>query len=250
MDLDRLQQRLGHRFADPGLLRLALTHRSYGQPHNERLEFLGDSIVNCVIAAILYRRFERMNEGELSRLRSHLVRQQALYEIAQELGLGEYLQLGEGEVRNGGARRPSMLADTLEGVLGAVHLDGGFDAAQNVIHSLYEPVLRSVDLLSLGRDPKTLLQEWMQARKLALPVYSIVATHGAPHSQVFEVACALPTLGIQVQGTGASRRSAEQEAARRALDEAQAVAPEGARQEQGGVSPRADERSSSMRAGR
>ncbi|MCM5569016.1 ribonuclease III [Burkholderiaceae bacterium FT117] len=225
MDLDRLQQLIGHRFADEALLRQALTHRSYGQPNNERLEFLGDSVLNCVVASMLYRHFGRLDEGDLSRLRSNLVKQQALYEIAQRLGLSEQLLLGEGELRSGGHRRPSILADALEGIFGAVFLDAGFEAAARAITSLYEPVLRAVDPLTLGKDAKTLLQEWLQSRKLPLPVYSVVATHGAAHSQMFEVECAIPKLQIQVLGSGASRRAAEQGAARRALEAAQAAMP-------------------------
>jgi len=223
MDLDRLQQLLGHRFADAALLRQALTHRSFGQPHNERLEFLGDSVLNCVVASMLYRHFDRLDEGDLSRLRSNLVKQQALYEIAQRIGLSDYLLLGEGELRSGGFRRPSILADALEGIVGAVYLDAGFDAAHRLISALYEPVLRVVDPLTLGKDAKTLLQEWLQGKKLPLPVYSVVATHGAAHSQMFEVECAIPRLQIQVLGSGASRRTAEQAAARRALEAAQAA---------------------------
>jgi ribonuclease-3 len=222
MDLDRLQQLLGHRFADAALLRQALTHRSFGQPHNERLEFLGDSVLNCVVASMLYRHFDSLDEGDLSRLRSNLVKQQALYEIAQRIGLSEHLLLGEGELRSGGFRRPSILADALEGIVGAVYLDAGFDAAHRLISALYEPVLRGVDPLTLGKDAKTLLQEWLQGKRLPLPVYSVVATHGAAHSQMFEVECAIPRLQIQVLGSGASRRTAEQAAARRALEAAQA----------------------------
>jgi ribonuclease-3 len=225
MDLDRLQQLIGHRFDDAALLRQALTHRSFGQPNNERLEFLGDSVLNCVVATMLYRHFGRLDEGDLSRLRSNLVKQQALYEIAQRIGLSEHLQLGEGELRSGGHRRPSILADALEGIFGAIFLDAGFPAAEKAIVALYEPVLRSVDPLTLGKDAKTLLQEWLQSRKLPLPVYSVVATHGAAHSQMFEVECAIPKLQIRVLGSGASRRAAEQGAARRALEAAQAAMP-------------------------
>ena len=225
MDADRLQQSLGYRFADASLLRQALTHRSYGQPHNERLEFLGDSVLNCTVASLLYDRFNQLDEGDLSRLRSNLVKQQTLYEIAQRLGLSEHLLLGEGELKSGGFRRPSILADAVEGVVGAVFLDSGFDAARKWIASLYEPILRDVDPLTLGKDAKTLLQEWLQGKKLPLPVYTVVATHGAAHSQMFEVECSIPKLQIQVLGSGASRRSAEQGAARQALEAAQAALP-------------------------
>jgi ribonuclease-3 len=221
MTLDDLQRELGHRFADASLLRQALTHRSHGQPNNERLEFLGDSVLNCVVAAMLYRHFGRIDEGDLSRLRANLVKQQSLYEIAQ--------RLGEGELKSGGFRRPSILGDTLEAIVGAVFLDAGFDAAQSVIVALYEPVLKTVDPKTLGKDAKTLLQEYLQGKKLPLPVYAVVATHGAAHSQVFEVECAIPKLKIQVLGSGASRRAAEQAAARNALDAAHAMVPAAAR---------------------
>ncbi|HRA79846.1 MAG TPA: ribonuclease III [Burkholderiaceae bacterium] len=225
MSLDDLQRQLGHCFADASLLRQALTHRSHGQPNNERLEFLGDSILNCVVAAMLYRHFARLDEGDLSRLRANLVKQQSLYEIAQRLGLSQHLLLGEGELKSGGFRRPSILGDTLEAIVGAVFLDAGFDAAQSVIGTLYEPVLKSVDPKTLGKDAKTLLQEHLQGKKLPLPVYAVVATHGAAHSQMFEVECSIPKLKIQVLGSGASRRAAEQAAARGALDAAQAMVP-------------------------
>jgi ribonuclease-3 len=229
MNLDELQQQLGYRFADASLLRQALTHRSFGLPNNERLEFLGDSVLNCVVAAMLYRHFGRIDEGDLSRLRANLVKQQSLYEIAQRLGLSQHLLLGEGELKSGGFRRPSILGDTLEAIVGAVFLDGGFDAAQSVIRALYEPVLKSVDPKTLGKDAKTLLQEYLQGKKLPLPLYAVVATHGAAHNQLFEVECAIPKLKIQVLGSGASRRAAEQAAARRALDAAHALVPAGAR---------------------
>lgn len=224
MNLDDLQQQLGHRFTDASLLRQALTHRSHGQPNNERLEFLGDSVLNCVVASMLYARFARIDEGDLSRLRANLVKQQSLYEIAQRLGLSRYLLLGEGELKSGGFRRPSILGDTVEAIVGAIYLDAGFDAAQGVIAALYEPILKTVDPKTLGKDAKTLLQEYLQGKKLPLPVYSVVATHGAAHSQVFEVECAIPKLQIRVLGNGASRRAAEQAAARGALDAAQALA--------------------------
>ncbi len=224
MSLDDLQQQLGHRFTDDALLRQALTHRSYGQPNNERLEFLGDSVLNCVVAAMLYRHFARIDEGDLSRLRANLVKQQSLVEIAQRLGLSAHLRLGDGEARSGGFRRPSILGDTVEAIVGAVFLDAGFDAAQAVIIALYAPILKTVDPKTLGKDAKTLLQEHLQGKKLPLPVYSVVATHGAAHSQVFEVECAIPKLQIHVLGSGASRRAAEQAAARGALEAAQAKA--------------------------
>ena len=217
MKTDRLQTRLGYRFKDLGLLQQALTHRSHSTPHNERLEFLGDSILNFIIAAELYRRFTRLREGELSRLRASLVREQRLHDIAVRIELGDYLRLGEGELKSGGFRRPSILADSLEAVIGAVYLDGGFEAAQNVVMTLYQPLLDTLDpAVTADKDPKTLLQEWLQSRKHPLPQYNVIATHGAAHDQRFEVECLIPPLGIRTVGSGTSRRLAEQEAARRA----------------------------------
>ncbi len=218
MSIDALQQRLGYTFANPSLLRQALTHRSHGRQNNERLEFLGDSVLNCAVSALLYEHFSRIDEGDLSRLRANLVKQQSLYEIAQRLELSASLQLGEGELKSGGFRRPSILGDTLEAIIGAIYLDGGFQAAQALVVSLYTPILASVDPGTLGKDAKTLLQEYLQGRKIPLPVYSVVATHGAAHNQMFEVECAIPKLRVQVLGSGGSRRAAEQAAAKLALE--------------------------------
>ena len=221
--LETLEQALGHAFREPVLLRQALTHRSYGQPHNERLEFLGDSVLNCAMASLLFDRFGKLDEGDLSRLRSNLVKQQALVDIAHRLGLSRHLLLGEGELRSGGMRRPSILGDTVEALIGAIFIDAGFDRAAAVIRALYDPILKSVDPRTLGKDAKTLLQEHLQGKKLPLPVYAVVATHGAAHSQTFEVECSVPKLGIQVLGSGGSRRAAEQAAARLALDAVEAA---------------------------
>lgn len=220
MDVQALQIALGHEFLSKDLLQQALTHRSHSVAHNERLEFLGDSVLNCVIASLLFDKFLRIDEGDLSRLRANLVKQQSLYEIAQRLELSPYLRLGEGELKSGGFRRPSILADTVEALFGAVYLDAGFDTALKVIRRLYLPVLETVDPKTLGKDSKTLLQEYLQGRKIALPIYTVVATHGAAHSQEFEVECAVPKLGIQVLGGGGSRRAAEQAAAKKALEAA------------------------------
>jgi ribonuclease III len=209
---------IGHRFADPELLRRALTHRSHGASHNERLEYLGDSVVNCVVALELYHRFPRLSEGELSRLRAHLVNQQSLAVCAQQFAIGERLLLGEGEVKSGGARRPSMLADAVEAIVGAAFLDGGFEAARRVVRALMGEALDTIDPAVSGKDPKTMLQEYLQARRLALPQYSVIATRGDAHEQQFQVECAVPELGIRTRGEGASRRSAEQEAARQAYE--------------------------------
>ncbi len=220
MDLMLLQTRLGHRFNDVALLQQALTHRSHGSLHNERLEFLGDSVLNFVVASLLYERYQTIDEGNLSRLRANLVKQQCLFEIAQSLEFAQFLRLGEGELKSGGFRRPSILADALEALMGAIFLDGGFAAASTTIRSLYIPLLDSLDPESLGKDAKTLLQEYLQGRKIALPQYNVIATHGAAHSQEFEIECLVPKLGIQVYGRGASRRAGEQAAAKLALEAA------------------------------
>jgi ribonuclease-3 len=221
MDYGPLQRKLGYSFAQAPLLQQALTHRSHSTPHNERLEFLGDSILNCCVAHELYHRFGDLKEGELSRLRANLVRQETLAELAQELELGTYLRLGEGELKSGGFRRPSILADGLEALFGAVFLDGGFAAAQGAIRGLYASLLEHLDPQTLGKDPKTLLQELLQARKIPLPQYAVVATQGAAHNQLFQVECQIPQLAIRTTGFGASRRIAEQEAAQLAFAQTQ-----------------------------
>jgi len=225
MSLATLENRLDYHFGDAALLEQALTHRSHGARHNERLEFLGDSVLNFVVAAMLFERYSKIDEGDLSRLRANLVKQASLADIAQRLELSQYLRLGEGELKSGGFRRPSILADTVEAIFGAVFLDAGFEAARRVIVRQYQPVLASVDPKTLGKDAKTLLQEFLQGRKLALPLYTVVATHGAAHSQQFEVECAIPALDIKVMAPGASRRAAEQSAAKLALEAALAVSP-------------------------
>nr|WP_046289667.1 ribonuclease III [Pandoraea oxalativorans] len=219
--LNQLEERLQYRFHDAELLCQALTHRSHSAANNERLEFLGDSILNCSVAAILFRRYGKLDEGDLSRVRANLVKQQSLYEIAQTLGVSDFLRLGEGELKSGGFRRPSILADTLEALFGAMYLDGGFEKAYAVIERLYTPVLEHVDPKTLGKDAKTLLQEYLQGHKIALPQYTVIATHGAAHNQQFEVECTVPKLDIKVGGSGASRRAAEQAAAKNALEEVQ-----------------------------
>lgn len=223
MDVMLLQNRLGHVFKDSALLQQALTHRSHSSLHNERLEFLGDSILNCVVASLLFERYTKIDEGDLSRLRANLVKQQSLYEIAQRLELYQFLRLGEGELKSGGFRRPSILADTLEALFGAIFLDAGFDSARDVIRALYIPILDSVDPKTLGKDAKTLLQEYLQGKKIALPQYNVVATHGAAHNQEFEIECLVPKLDIQVFGTGGSRRAGEQAAAKLALEAVQSA---------------------------
>ena len=218
MDKDSVAGRSGHPFENPELLRQALTHRSHSACHNERLEFLGDGVLNCVIAAELYRRFPQLAEGELSRLRASLVNQQCLFEIAQQIELGAQLRLGEGELKSGGARRPSMLADALEAVIGAVFIDGGFEAARAVVLGLFEHPLRAADPLTLGKDAKTRLPEFLQARRVPLPQYSVISTAGETHEQIFRVECVIPELNIRTEGEGTSRRGAEQAAAGRAFE--------------------------------
>lgn len=210
--------KIGHRFNDPELLRRALTHRSFGAVHNERLEYLGDSALNCIVALELYHKFPELTEGELSRLRASLVNQQSLTAAAQRFRFGEHVRLGEGEIRSGGFRRPSILADAVEAVVGAALLDGGFGAAENVVRVLFEEALAAVDPRTVGKDPKTLLQEYVQSRRLALPRYTVVATRGHAHEHVFQVECLIPELNIRSMGEGSSRRNAEQDAARRAYE--------------------------------
>jgi ribonuclease-3 len=223
IELSTLEQKLGYQFANPELLAQAVTHRSHGAVHNERLEFLGDAVLNCTIAQLLFQKFARLDEGDLSRLRANLVKQQSLAEIAERLELSQFLRLGEGERKSGGFRRPSILADTLEAAVGAVFVDRGFEAAREVIARLFEPVLKSVDPKTLGKDSKTLLQEFLQGKRLPLPQYTVVETRGAAHNQEFEVECALTKLAISVRGSGRSRRAAEQSAAKLALEAAQAA---------------------------
>jgi len=214
----RLEKALGHVFGRPELLRQALTHRSHSSPHNERLEFLGDSVLNCVIAILLYLRFPTLKEGELSRLRASLVRQESLAEVASTLDLGAVLSLGEGELKSGGFRRPSILADALEAIFGAIYLDGGFAAAQTTISTLYQSRIDKIDPRDAVKDAKTALQEWLQGRRLPVPHYSLLATHGDAHAQKFEVSCSVPAVDLLVKGHGVSRRGAEQDAAQLALD--------------------------------
>ncbi len=220
---ESLQRALGHRFRTSALLEQALTHRSYGTPHNERLEFVGDSILNCSIACALFERFPELDEGSLSRLRAGLVKQDALFGLASGLDVGQVLKLGEGELRSGGHRRPSILADALEALFGAVFLDAGFEAANAVILNLYAPLIAQIDPQRAGKDPKTALQEWLQARRHPLPQYEMVAIRGEAHAQDFEVACHVAGLGFVTHGRGASRRAAEQQAAAAAIERIQTL---------------------------
>ena len=215
--LDSLQQRLGRRFDQPQLLVRALTHRSFGADHNERLEFLGDAVLSLAISGLLFERFSGSDEGDLTRVRAHLVREDSLHRAALQLGLPEVLRLSEGEARAGGAQRPSILADALEAIIGAAYLDGGFDVAAALVKRLFGEVILATEVASWSKDAKTELQEWLQGRRLPVPGYRITSTRGQAHAQTFEVACEVPALGLSESGEGRSRRQAEQEAARRML---------------------------------
>ncbi len=215
--LEALQQRVGYSFAEPELLARALTHRSSGAEHNERLEFLGDAVLSLAVSSLLFDHFAGSDEGDLTRVRAHLVREESLHRAALQLGLPDVVQLSEGEARGGGAQRASILADALEAVIGAAYLDGGFDAAQGIVARIFGEIIATTDKGSWNKDPKTELQEWLQARHLAVPSYRIVNTRGQAHAQTFDVECAVPTLGLIELGEGRSRRIAEQEAARRML---------------------------------
>lgn len=218
MTLKSLETALGYTFSDRNLLEQALTHRSFSSRNNERLEFLGDSVLGSSVSSLLFHRFDSLDEGDLSRVRANLVKQATLADIAQTLKLSDLLRLGEGELKSGGFRRPSILADAMEAILGAIYLDGGFEAARNVIEALYAPMLERIDPLTVGKDPKTLLQEYLQAHKIALPSYTVVDTRGAAHDQEFEVSCEVPALSIMVTASGSSRRAAEQVAAQHILE--------------------------------
>jgi ribonuclease-3 len=216
--LESLQSRLGYRFAEGSLLIRALTHRSFGADHNERLEFLGDAVLSLAISRLLFERLTTSDEGDLTRVRAHLVREDSLHRVALSLGLPDVLRLSEGESRGGGAQRPSILADALEALIGATFLDGGFEPAQALVRRLFGEVIDTTDIESWTKDAKTELQEWLQARRLPVPSYRIVATRGQAHAQTFEVECVVPALALTHTGEGRSRRAAEQEAARRMLD--------------------------------
>ncbi len=211
--LSDLQARLQHTFSDPQLLLRATTHRSFSADHNERLEFLGDSVLNLAVASLLYNRLRDQPEGDLSRVRANLVKQDTLHHLSVQLGLPEVIRLGEGEARSGGQKRPSILADALEAVIGAVYLDAGYGAAQALVHRLFEAVQINPGMQAAAKDPKTELQEWLQGRKMKLPEYRVVGTLGAAHKQTFDVECEVAELGAAERGIGASRRAGEQAAA-------------------------------------
>ncbi|MCZ2104046.1 MAG: ribonuclease III [Burkholderiales bacterium] len=216
--LDALQQRLHYRFSDARLLERALTHRSFGSEHNERLEFLGDAVLDLAVSALLFTHLSDLPEGELSRVRALLVRQDALHRIALRLQVAPVLRLGEGEARSGGRERASILADTVEALIGAVFLDGGYDSASALVGRLFEDVDLSPRLRAAAKDAKTALQEWLQARHMPLPRYAVLRTSGEAHHQVFEVGCDVEPLQLREQGSGASRRAAEQMAAAAMLE--------------------------------
>ena len=211
--LAALQQRLQHNFSNISLLSRALTHRSFSADHYERLEFLGDSVLSLAVSDLLYARLGTLPEGDLSRVRANLVKQDTLFQLAVDLGLAEVLKLGEGEVRSGGQKRPSILADALEAVIGAVYLDAGFATAQSLVHRLFQAVEINPQMEAIGKDPKTELQEWLQGRKMKLPLYKVVGTVGAAHKQSFDVECEIPEMRLAERGIGGSRRAGEQAAA-------------------------------------
>lgn len=208
----------GYRFADPGLLEQALTHRSAGVPHNERLEFLGDSIVSLVVAEVLFQRWPKADEGALTRARSELVREASLAAIARHLELGARLTMGPGEMKSGGHRRDSILADALEAVVAAIYLDSGFETCRTVVLPWFEAFLAALPVGKPGKDPKTRLQEWLQGRQRALPVYELVSESGDDHAKSFNVSCTISDPSLSAAGEGTSRRNAEQAAATALLE--------------------------------
>ena len=223
--LASLQSRLQHQFSDPSLLQRAVTHRSFSAEHNERLEFLGDSVLNLAVSTLLYRRLQAQSEGDLSRVRANLVKEGTLHQLAKDLRLDQVLHLGEGEARSGGHQRPSILADALEAVIGAVYLDAGYAVAEALVLRLYEAVEINPQMQAAAKDAKTALQEWLQGRKMQLPQYRVVGTAGVAHRQTFEVECAIAELALAQRGSGASRRAAEQSAASAMLATLKALKP-------------------------
>lgn len=220
-ELSVLETRISYRFSQPNLLAQALTHRSFSATNNERLEFLGDSVLNFIIAHQLFNLFTGLPEGDLSRLRAKLVKEASLAEIAIDLHLGDYLKLGEGELKSAGWRRPSILADALEAIVGAVYLDGGFVAAEQVVTLLYANKLTTIDPQVIDKDAKSQLQEYLQSKKMALPDYQVIAIEGKAHAQSFTVQCQIPKLNLTTVGLGTSRRIAEQQAAKLAMEKIQ-----------------------------
>lgn len=216
--LNQLQSRLGYRFQQEALLQRALTHRSFGADHNERLEFLGDAVLSATISSLLYSHYGASDEGDLTRVRAHLVRQETLHQLAVQLQLSPLIRMSEGEAKSGGAQRPSILADALEALIGAMFMDGGFEPAQKLVNALFSPLLGQTVASSWSKDAKTALQEWLQAKRFSTPVYEVKATRGKQHDQVFVVACRVMDCEIETIGEGRSRRLAEQAAAQIALE--------------------------------
>ncbi len=216
--ISKLTERLGYQFKTPALLVQALTHRSFAANNNERLEFLGDSALNFIVAHQLFQRFSKLPEGDLSRLRAQLVKESTLSEIALSLELGDALKLGEGELKSAGWRRPSILADALEAIIGAVYLDGGFASVESLILNLYQDKLAQIDPKLIDKDPKSQLQEYLQGKKIDLPDYKVVSINGEAHAQIFKIECVIEKCAISTLGEGTSRRIAEQQAAQLALE--------------------------------
>ena len=215
----------GHRFRDPALLAQALTHRSAGAPHNERLEFLGDALVGLVVAEALYLRWPKADEGAMTRARAELVRESSLARIARELDLGARITLGPGEMKSGGHRRDSILSDALEAVIGAIYLDAGFEACCRAVLPWFEPLVEALPAGGIGKDPKTRLQEWLQGRQRPLPSYELVSESGEEHARTFHVRCLLSEPALEAEGSGSSRRAAEQDAATAVLDQLESTKP-------------------------
>ncbi len=218
MSLGSLNKLIGYQFQAPALLMQALTHRSFSGNNNERLEFLGDGALNFIIANQLYMRFTKLSEGDLSRLRAQLVKEATLAELAFSLNIGESLKLGEGELKSAGWRRPSILADALEAIIGAVYIDGGHVAAEALVLKLFEEKLNNIDPKIIDKDAKSLLQEYLQGRKIDLPDYNVLSIEGEAHAQTFKMQCVITKLNIITVGEGTSRRIAEQSAAHLALE--------------------------------
>ena len=213
-----LQERIGYTFQNAGLLQQAMTHRSFSSEHYERLEYLGDSVINVIVSDLLYQALPNLPEGQLSRIRSNLVKQDSLHSLALKLGLSHCLRLGEGEAKSGGAKRPSILADALEALLGAIYLDAGYETAQRIAKVWLEDIRVDMNMSQTAKDPKTELQEWLQARKMPLAVYTVIGTVGAAHEQTFDVECYVPSLKKTERGIGSTRRAGEQAAAQAILD--------------------------------
>ena len=213
-----LQERIGYTFERPALLQQAMTHRSFSSEHYERLEYLGDAVINVIVSDLLYQALPDLPEGQLSRIRSNLVKQDSLHSLALKLGLSHCLRLGEGEAKSGGAKRPSILADSLEALLGAIYLDAGFEAAQRIAKTWLEDIRVDMNMSQTAKDAKTELQEWLQARKMPLAVYTVIGTVGAAHEQTFDVECYVPSLKKTERGIGSTRRAGEQAAAQAILD--------------------------------